>query len=58
MDKKKLSGLPRLAAAAPRIRAQGQSETFLRTWRYYLGICAASIQVGQTDVVQVEISHA
>ncbi|MBS8228516.1 SAM-dependent methyltransferase [Vannielia litorea] len=47
----------RLAAAAPRIRAQGQSETFLRTWRYYLGICAAAFETGRADVVQVELAH-
>ena len=48
----------RLEAAAPRIRAQGQDERFLRTWRYYLGICAASFATGRADVVQVELAHA
>lgn len=48
----------RLAAAAPRIRAQGHDGRFLRTWRYYLGICAASFATGRTDVVQVELAHA
>ncbi len=47
----------RLSAAAARIRAQGQDEKFLRTWRYYLGICAAAFATGRADVVQVELSH-
>ena len=36
----------------------GYGEAFLRSWRFYLGICAASFAVGQTDVVQVELVHA
>lgn len=48
----------RLAAAEPRIRALGYGDRFLRTWRYYLGICAASFATGRTGVVQVELSHA
>lgn len=47
----------RLEAAAPRIRRLGQGEGFLRNWRYYLGICAASFATGRTDVVQVELQH-
>ncbi|QDC08570.1 class I SAM-dependent methyltransferase [Oceanicola sp. D3] len=47
----------RLTAASPRIRAQGQDERFLRTWRYYLGICAAAFATGRADVVQVELGH-
>ncbi|WP_372841643.1 class I SAM-dependent methyltransferase, partial [Phaeovulum sp.] len=48
----------RLGAQAERIRRMGHSEGFLRSWRYYLGVCAASFAVGQTDVVQVELTHA
>lgn len=48
----------RLATAAPRILALGHGERFLRTWRYYLGICAASFATGRADVVQVELAHA
>lgn len=48
----------RLEAAAPRILQQGHDAAFLRTWRYYLGICAASFATGRTDVVQVELAHA
>lgn len=48
----------RLAAAAPRIRAMGHTDAFLRSWQFYLEICAASFATGQTDVVQVELVHA
>ena len=48
----------RLAAAAPRVRAMGHDARFLRSWRYYLGICAASFATGRSDVVQVSLTHA
>ncbi len=48
----------RLDQQADRIRMYGFDESFLRNWRYYLGTCAASFAVGQTDVVQVELCHA
>lgn len=48
----------RLSAQSERIMRLGYDQRFLRNWRYYLGICAASFAVGQTDVVQVELSHA
>ena len=48
----------RLEQQSARIRRLGYDESFLRNWRYYLGICAASFSVGQTDVVQVELAHA
>jgi len=48
----------RLEAAAPRIRKLGHGEGFLRTWRYYLGICAAAFATGRASVVQVELTHA
>jgi cyclopropane-fatty-acyl-phospholipid synthase len=48
----------RLERAAPRIARLGHGEPFLRTWRYYLGICAASFATGRADVVQVELCHA
>ncbi|WP_163848466.1 SAM-dependent methyltransferase [Pseudooceanicola aestuarii] len=50
--------LDRLDAEIARIKGLGYDERFLRSWRYYLGICAASFEVGQTDVVQVELAHA
>ncbi|MEC8293334.1 MAG: class I SAM-dependent methyltransferase, partial [Pseudomonadota bacterium] len=48
----------RLVEQSNRIRRLGYDEGFLRNWRYYLGVCAASFAVGQTDVVQVELAHA
>ncbi|MBT9384164.1 cyclopropane-fatty-acyl-phospholipid synthase family protein [Pseudooceanicola sp. CBS1P-1] len=49
--------LERMEAEAVRIRKFGYSNDFLRSWRFYLGICAASFAVGQTDVVQVELQR-
>ncbi|MDE4132793.1 cyclopropane-fatty-acyl-phospholipid synthase [Phaeobacter sp. QD34_3] len=48
----------RLGERAPKIMELGYDAAFLRNWRYYLEICAGSFAVGQTDVVQVELSHA
>ncbi len=47
-----------LRAATPRIHRFGFDDTFLRSWRYYLDICAATFATGRTDVVQVELAHA
>lgn len=48
----------RLAARASQVMKLGYDQKFLRNWRYYLGICAASFATEQTDVVQVELVHA
>ncbi len=48
----------RLQGQSRRIHALGHDESFLRTWQYYLEICAASFAVGHTNVVQVELAHA
>ncbi|WP_293575194.1 cyclopropane-fatty-acyl-phospholipid synthase family protein [Phaeobacter sp.] len=48
----------RLAEVTPKIRGLGYGEAFQRNWRYYLEACAAAFEVGQTDVVQVELRHA
>jgi cyclopropane-fatty-acyl-phospholipid synthase len=40
-----------------KITRLGYGGTFLRSWTYYLGMCAAAFEVGQTDVVQVELQH-
>ncbi len=40
------------------ILSMGYSEAFIRNWRFYLGICAASFAVNRTSVVQVELTHA
>lgn len=47
-----------LAAQSARVNRFGFDETFLRSWRYYLGACAGSFAVGHTNVVQVELVHA
>ena len=48
----------RLNEQSGRIKRLGYDESFLRNWRFYFGICTASFAVGQTDVVQVELTHA
>jgi cyclopropane-fatty-acyl-phospholipid synthase len=48
----------RLNAKSSRIIQLGYDAKFIRNWRFYLGICAASFSVAQTDVVQVELAHA
>ena len=48
----------RLDDRQDRFNALGFDEGFLRTWRYYLGICAAAFATGQSNVVQVELAHA
>ena len=49
--------LHRMEAEVPRIHRLGFDEAFLRGWRFYLGICAAAFETGQTDVVQVRLAH-
>lgn len=48
----------RLDQQSERIKRLGYEESFLRSWRFYLGISSGSFSVGQTDVVQVELAHA
>lgn len=48
----------RMRAQARKVLELGHDRQFLRSWLYYLEICAASFAVGRTDVVQVELSHA
>jgi cyclopropane-fatty-acyl-phospholipid synthase len=48
----------RMRARSGEIMALGHDERFLRNWQYYLGICAASFNAEQTDVVQVELVNA
>lgn len=47
-----------MEAETPRITRLGYGGTFLRSWSYYLGMCAAAFETGQTNVVQVELQHA
>ena len=42
----------------PEVQALGMDEKFIRIWRYYLAACAASFDVGRTNVMQVELQHA
>ncbi|MFS4580799.1 class I SAM-dependent methyltransferase [Phaeobacter sp. C3_T13_0] len=48
----------RLVEISPKIQTLGYGDAFFRNWRYYLETCAASFEVGQTNVVQVELAHA
>jgi cyclopropane-fatty-acyl-phospholipid synthase len=48
----------RLTEQETRIKKLGYEDAFLRNWHFYLGICAASFAINQTDVVQVELKHA
>ncbi|GGE38705.1 SAM-dependent methyltransferase [Actibacterium pelagium] len=48
----------RLQAKRDKIAKLGYGDSFLRNWEFYLAICAASFEVGQTNVVQVELRHA
>lgn len=40
------------------IRAMGYSEAFVRNWRFYLAVCAATFASGRTNVMQIELQHA
>lgn len=40
------------------IRALGYDDAFIRSWRLYLSMCAASFARNRTNVVQVELVHA
>jgi cyclopropane-fatty-acyl-phospholipid synthase len=48
----------RLHDQREKIAKQGYDAAFVRSWTYYLGICAAAFEIGQTDVVQVQLQHA
>jgi cyclopropane-fatty-acyl-phospholipid synthase len=50
--------LIRFEARREEILAMGYSEAFIRNWRFYLGLCAATFAVGRTNVMQVELVHA
>lgn len=49
--------LARFDAVLPRIREMGYGETFIRSWRLYLSMCAASFAGQRTDVVQVVLRN-
>ncbi|KJZ19011.1 SAM-dependent methyltransferase [Loktanella sp. S4079] len=48
----------RLTGMSERVKELGYDDKFIRNWRFYLSICAASFTTKQTDVVQVELCHA
>ncbi len=50
--------LTRFDTQLPRIRDLGFDERFIRVWRFYLAACAASFEVGRTDVIQYRLAHA
>ena len=51
--------LSRMNSAEDKIRALGYDEAFLRSWRYYLQICAAAFENNfRTNVIHVELTHA
>ncbi|WP_439111815.1 class I SAM-dependent methyltransferase [Lentibacter sp.] len=48
----------RMDASVKRIKEYGYTDAQLRSWQFYLQMCAATFAVSQTDVVQVELAHA
>lgn len=50
--------LQRFDATQAEIKSLGYGEAFIRSWRLYLAMCAASFACKRTDVVQVELVHA
>lgn len=50
--------LARFDARHDDIRALGYGESFIRSWRLYLAMCAASFACKRTDVMQIELAHA
>ena len=47
----------RLEVRQADVKALGYGEAFLRNWKFYFGICAASFAVERTNVVQIELAH-
>jgi cyclopropane-fatty-acyl-phospholipid synthase len=50
--------LKRFERKVGEIRLLGFDEPFIRLWRFYLAVCAASFRTGRTSVMQVELQHA
>ena len=50
--------LDKFEASLSEIHDLGYDDRFVRVWRYYLAICAATFSSGRTDVMQIELSHA
>lgn len=49
--------LTRFDAQEGAIRALGHGPEFIRSWRLYMSMCAASFACGRTNVMQVELAH-
>lgn len=49
--------LARFDARLTDIRGLGFDDGFIRIWRFYLAACAASFDVGRTDVIQYRLAH-
>jgi len=49
--------LSRFDAEEGAIRALGHGSEFIRSWRLYMHMCAASFACGRTNVMQVELVH-
>lgn len=47
----------RMCAQSDKVKRLGYDDAFLRSWQFYLGICAATFATGRTDVMQVELAH-
>jgi cyclopropane-fatty-acyl-phospholipid synthase len=48
----------RFMAEMNNIKAMGFSETFIRSWLFYFGMCIGAFRTNRTDVMQVELQHA
>jgi cyclopropane-fatty-acyl-phospholipid synthase len=47
--------LKRFDGAAPKIKALGYDDAFVRGWRFYLALSAGAFQSGRTNVHQIEL---
>ncbi|MBY0427596.1 MAG: cyclopropane-fatty-acyl-phospholipid synthase family protein [Alphaproteobacteria bacterium] len=50
--------LTRFKNAESEMYKMGYDQSFLRSWRFYMGMCIGAFDVGRTNVVQVELAHA
>lgn len=50
--------LSRFESQGSAIRKLGYSDSFIRSWRLYLSMCAASFSCERTNVMQVKLTHA
>lgn len=50
--------LTRFKNAEHEMFKMGYDQPFLRSWKFYMGMCIGAFDVGRTNVVQVELVHA